>query len=71
MLNQVQKNFVKDTIEHYFEETKDAIKIRAIILSFLEEFTDEEITEYSERLNNMRDEAHEYYLKKKEEEESH
>ena len=53
-LNKEQKKFVKETIDYFFQIPKDEIKIRSIILSYLEEFSNEELLEYSNRLNEMR-----------------
>ena len=53
-LSSRQKQFVMETIDYFFGIPKDEVKIRSLILSYLEEFTDEELEEYSRRLDEMR-----------------
>ena len=53
-LNYQQKKFIKETINYFFGIPKDEVKIRSLILMYLEEFSDEELIEYSRRLNEMR-----------------
>ncbi len=62
-LSYQQKEFVKETINYFFGIPKDEVKIRSIILMYLEEFTDEELIEYSHRLNEMRPLSYEMWIK--------
>ena len=62
-LNYQQKKFVKETINYFFGIPKDEVKIRSLILMYLEEFSDEELIEYSRRLNEMRPLSYEMWIK--------
>jgi len=62
-LSHQQKEFVKETINYFFGIPKDEVKIRSLILMYLEEFTDEELIEYSRRLDEMRPLAYEIWIK--------
>ena len=58
-----QKRFIKETIEYFFAIPKDEVKIRSLILQDLDIFTDEELREYSRRLDEMRPIAYEIWIK--------
>lgn len=62
-LSYQQKEFVKETINYFFGIPKDEVKIRSLILMYLEEFTDEELIEYSRRLDEMRPLSYEIWIK--------
>ena len=62
-LSSRQKQFVMETIDYFFGIPKDEVKIRSLILSYLEEFTDEELEEYSRRLDEMRPLSYEIWIK--------
>ena len=62
-LSSRQKQFVMETIDYFFGIPKDEVKIRSLILAYLEEFTDEELEEYSRRLDEMRPLSYEIWIK--------
>ena len=57
MLNSVKKDFLKKTIKYYFEYPKDEIRIRNLILLYIDNFTDEEILAYNDQLDQLREES--------------
>lgn len=64
MLNTVKKEFLKKTIEYYFEYPKDEIRIRNLILLYIDNFTDQEILDYNYKLERLREESLEILNKK-------